>query len=396
MGTDGHHDFGKAPISASTLSLSNGLADPPTTNDSPDGNTNKTSVLLPSQSTRRYRPRRRLVPQGSHTDTGPTSEMRNAPDVKPNGVASSANSVIIGNSTSQSSLASGKASKASAAPSSLSPRVGKPLVGIRAKYRVGHQNGYPSPEEQARKIIALANAPVISGPKTLEEADAMAAAAAAAAAKVEVEVKVKVNGTPAAHAHEGDAVPLVLPFVRTQLPSFDGTSSSPPKPLHHRRHSLPSFHEPNGLWCPGRNELKGVVRRASDPGLPTLRELMRRRMYDIPNDPSSPTDVDREADHVSEGIVPQNANSTQNSAPHEDTDGAIMITPRRRRARLRRSPRIDPVPEVDESRETLPSWALDHDDFINGRELQDDSDTIEEEDEDAADSFSEINESAPQ
>ena len=361
---------------------------------------NEVSVLLPSNSTLRLRPRRRAR---SNAIVGPgpipqiptsTSTCSTGTAPSPALSAPSPGSASFADSTDQTSSETGGASPAWA---DQLPRNGRPLVGIRAKYKPGGLNGFPAPDVLANNIIALATVST-AGPQTLEEIDAISAEAAAnaEASTNATNVATQPNGTSTSTRPRARSVRFDDESARSIIANFRATPEnsppSPPKPSPRRRLSLPSFQEPDGLHCPGRDELRSN-RRASDPGLPGLRDIMMRRLFRSANDnASSPTDVDRNevaeaqtAEH--NGIAPQSA--------LDDIQDAVMITPRRRN-RLRRSPLIDPVLEVDESRETPPRWALDFDNFINGLEDQDDDDSAEEdedEDEDKADSFSEINES---
>lgn len=337
----------------------------------------ETSVLLPSTSTRRLRPRRRVKSDDSLLSSGPGPAGRASTGPPGTGSSPDLDSRLASPATPRTG---------STLPTSvrLLPRRGEPLIRLRPKYPSGPGNGYPSPEAQAATILALAGASTLGSPRSLEEVDAAAAQAA--------------NGTSVDQRRDEETVPRgVLAHIRALLPSPDATPPSPPKPSPRRRLSLPSFQEPAGLHCPGRNELRANQRRASDPGLPALREIMRRRIFAGPvTATSSSTHTDLEGPHQSA----EHTDDVNHEVSSADTEGALMITTRRR-GKLRRSPKIEPVLEVDESHDALPSWARDFDDFLNGREGEDDEDTVQldvsEHGSDAsstqqekADSFSEI------
>lgn len=347
------------------------------------------SVLLPSNSTLRLRPRRRArsatvfgpgpIPPPALTGANSTAS---AP--------SPASSILSPGSGGFAGQTSSGADNASIATEGLMPRNGRPLIGIRAKYAHGGANGYASPETLAHNILRLASVST-DGPQTLEEIDAISAEAAANTAAT-AGTQAEPNGT--AFRDRARSIRFDDEAARSIIAKFraspDDSPPSPPKASPRRRLSLPSVGEPNGLHCPGRDELRN--RAASDPGLNALCELVLRGLSPAPlEDASSPTDVDRSQAQESEAAGLTVDVDTDQAVL--DTEDAVMITPRRRN-RLRRSPRIDPVLEVDESRETMPRWALDYDNFINGLEDQeDDDDAVEEDAEDQADSFSELNES---
>lgn len=347
----------------------------------------ETSVLLPSKSTLRLRPRRRVKSDDSIASPGPAAGVRNpAGSSSPGpaaGLAFSPGTGDCGGSRSAAHHSPG-GSSTRATSAGLLPRNGRPLLGIRAKYTPGRRNGHVAPEVQAANILALASASTVANPKTLEEIDAEAAAA------------VRANGhrtRTVRFADEQEARGALAAARQMHPPEAPPSPSpSPPRPSPRRRLSLPSFQQPNGLHCPGRDEIR-ASRRASDPGLPALRDIMRRRLFPGAAESSSPpTDVDRPNDSEDQDGA-DNKGDTHHAAL-EDTQDAIMIATRRR-SRLRRSPQVDPVLEVDESRDTVPRWALDFDNFINGLEDLDDDDAVEEED-DKTDCFPEINESAAQ
>lgn len=344
------------------------------------------SVLLPSNSTLRLRPRRRARSATVFSPgpiLPPTSTGANSTDSTP----SPASSILSPSSGSSAGQTSSRADNSSMASEGLMPRKGRPLIGIRAKYAHGCPNGYASPETLATNILRLASVST-DGPQTLEEIDAISAEAAANTAATPGNQAAESNG--AAFRDRARSIRIDDEAARSIIAKFraspDHSPPSPPKASPRRRLSLPSVGEPNGLLCPGRDELRN--RAASDPGLNALRELVIRGLSPAPfEEAASPTDVDR----------PQEINAAPLTVDTDqavlDTQDAVMITPRRRN-RLRRSPRIDPVLEVDESRDTLPRWALDYDNFVNGLEDQEDDEVfVEEDEEDQADSFSELNES---
>lgn len=344
----------------------------------------ETSVLLPSRSTLRLRPRRRVKSDDSIASPDSAAGVRNTAGSSSPGSAPLAISSGPGGTGGPRSAAhhspGGSITRATSA--GLLPRNGGPLLGIRAKYTPGRRNGHVAPEVQAANILALASASTVANPKTLEEIDAEAAATARADG----------HRTRTVRFADEQEARGALASARQMHPPEAPPSPSPPRPSPRRRLSLPSFQQPNGLHCPGRDEIR-ASRRASDPGLPALRDIMRRRLFPGAAESSSPpTDVDRPEDSEDQGGA-DNKGGTHHAAL-EDTQDAIMIATRRR-SRLRRSPQVDPVLEVDESRDTMPRWALDFDNFINGLEDVDDDDAVEEE-EDKTDCFPEINESAAQ
>lgn len=185
--------------------------------------------------------------------------------------------------------------------------------------------------------------------------------------------------TPASPSPAGTAS---LVSTRPPSPASPNPRSedSPSRPLQRRHRSLPSFNNYGGLYCPGRDELRAVERRASDPGpgtlksasAPSLQALRHRHSLDVSSaEPRGGLLTDLPKDEGESNQAPKDE-AWVGTQREDDTVREVH--------RIHRSPSLDPVLEVDESLSVQPGWAREFEDFINDRESTDDEDTVEEDD----------------